>query len=86
MRQFKDPMAYNRAFRRLMLCLEDMTDLDKLAHYERGLESDSALPYAKADVLMWRQQWQKLILWQMCTVSMLYCRSHPLSERSIRRM
>lgn len=39
MRQYKDPMAYNQAFRWLMLCLEDMMELDKLAHYERGLEA-----------------------------------------------
>ena len=38
MRQFKDVMQYNQAFRQMMLCLEDMSDLDKLTHYERGLE------------------------------------------------
>ncbi len=31
-------MQYNQAFRQMMLCLEDMSDLDKLTHYERGLE------------------------------------------------
>ena len=39
MKQFKDVMQYNQAFRQMMLCLEDMSELDKLAHYERGLES-----------------------------------------------
>ncbi len=39
MRQFKDVMQYNQAFRQMMLCLEDMCELDKLSHYERGLES-----------------------------------------------
>ncbi len=39
MRQFKDVMQYNQAFRQMMLCLEDMSELDKLSHYERGLES-----------------------------------------------
>ena len=32
-------MPYNQAFRQMMLCLQDMSELDKLAHYERGLES-----------------------------------------------
>ncbi len=32
-------MQYNQAFRQMMLCLEDMSELDKLSHYERGLES-----------------------------------------------
>ncbi len=31
-------MQYTQAFRQMMLCLEDMSDLDKLTHYERGLE------------------------------------------------
>ncbi len=39
MKQFKDVMQYNQAFRQMMLCLEDMTELDRLAHYERGLDS-----------------------------------------------
>ena len=38
MRQFKDVMQHNQAFRQMMLCLEDMSDLDKLTHYERGLD------------------------------------------------
>ena len=37
MRQFKDVVLYNQAFRQMMLCLEDMSDLDKLTHCERGL-------------------------------------------------
>ena len=33
MRQFiKDVMQYKEAFRQMMLCLEDMIDLDKLMH------------------------------------------------------
>ena len=39
MKQFRDVMQYNQAFRQMMLCLEDMTELDKLSHYERGLET-----------------------------------------------
>ncbi len=29
MRQFQDVMQYNQAFRQMMLCLEDMSDLNK---------------------------------------------------------
>ena len=39
MRQFRDPLAYNRAFRQMLLCLEDMSEIDKLSHYERGLDT-----------------------------------------------
>ena len=40
MKQFKDVMQYNQAFRQMMLCLEGMNELDKLPHYERGLGRD----------------------------------------------
>ena len=36
MRQFKDVMQYNQAFRQMMLCLEDMSELDKLSHCRRA--------------------------------------------------
>ena len=46
MRQFKDVMQYNQAFRQMMLCLEDMSDLDKLTHYENWLRAK--VPYRGA--------------------------------------
>ena len=36
--QYKDVMQFNQAFRQIMLCLEDMSELDKLSHYERSLD------------------------------------------------
>ena len=38
MRQYKVVMQFNQAFRQMMLCLEDMSEVDKLSHYERGLD------------------------------------------------
>ena len=38
MKQFRDVMEYNQAFRQMLLCLEDMSMIDELSHYERGLE------------------------------------------------
>ncbi len=38
MKQCPDVLSYNQAFRQMLLCLEDMSETDKLSHYERGLE------------------------------------------------
>ncbi len=39
MKQFPDVLSHNQAFRQMLLCLADMTETEKLSHYERGLKA-----------------------------------------------
>ena len=57
MEQFKDVLEYNQAFRQMILCLEDVSEVEKLARDERGIAvrqarcNDVASAMAEIDIV-----------------------------------
>lgn len=64
MRQFKDAMQYNQAFRQIMLCLEDMNygisqRIMSVLHVVRPSGRSIVLQCVRLGALIQHQQWQK---------------------------